>query len=88
MKLLKTLASGITQHGFRSTFRVWGSEQTSYPLEVLEHALAHQLKDKAQAAYDRKTMLPKRVKLMGAWADYCDRVPAQVENVSPIRGTK
>lgn len=88
MKLLKTLASGVTQHGFRSTFRVWGSEQTSYPLEVLEHALAHQLKDKAQAAYDRKTMLPKRVKLMTAWANYCDQIPADADNVTPIRGAK
>jgi integrase len=88
MKLLKELHPGITQHGFRSTFRVWGSEQTSYPLEVLEHALAHQLKNKTQAAYDRKTMFPKRMKLMKAWSDYCDQVQADVDNVTPIRGAK
>jgi integrase len=85
MKLLKELHPGITQHGFRSTFRVWGSEQTSYPQEVLEHALAHQLKNKAQAAYDRKTMFPKRIKLMKAWSDYCDQIPANVDNVIGIR---
>lgn len=88
MKLLKELHPGVTQHGFRSTFRVWGSEQTSYPLEVLEHALAHQIKNKAQAAYDRKTMFPKRIKLMAAWADYCDQVQTDVDNVTPIRGAK
>jgi integrase len=85
MKLLKELHPGITQHGFRSTFRVWGSEQTSYPQEVLEHALAHRIKDKARAAYDRKTMLPKRIKLMNAWSDYCDQIPANVDNVIGIR---
>jgi hypothetical protein len=86
--LLKELHPGITQHGFRSTFRVWGSEQTAYPQEVLEHALAHRIKDKAQAAYDRKTMLPKRIKLMNAWSDYCDQVQADADNVTPIRSAK
>jgi len=85
MKLLKELHPGITQHGFRSTFRVWGSEQTSFPQEVLEHALAHRIKDKAQAAYDRKTMFPKRIRLMNGWANYCDQILADVDNVTPIR---
>ncbi|MBK8794757.1 MAG: integrase arm-type DNA-binding domain-containing protein [Holophaga sp.] len=62
----------ITVHGFRSTFRDWAGEQTNFPREIIEHALAHQLKDKAEAAYSRSTMPEKRRKLMEAWAKYCD----------------
>jgi integrase len=61
----------ITVHGFRSTFRDWAGEQTNFPREIIEHALAHQLKDKAEAAYSRSTMPEKRRKLMEAWAQYC-----------------
>lgn len=61
----------LTQHGFRSTFRDWAGETTSYPREVIEHALAHQLKDKAEAAYQRGDLLAKRALLMADWACYC-----------------
>ncbi len=44
-------------HGFRSTFRDWAGETTAYPKEVIEHALAHQLKGKAEAAYARRALL-------------------------------
>ncbi len=63
----------VTPHGFRSTFRDWAGEQSSFSREVIEHALAHQLKDKAEAAYQRKTSIPKRIKLMQTWSDYCDK---------------
>ncbi|HEA5698901.1 TPA: integrase, partial [Klebsiella pneumoniae] len=63
--------SGLTQHGFRSTFREWAGETTDYQREVIEHALAHQLADKAEAAYQRGTLWPKRVALMDDWAGYC-----------------
>jgi integrase len=62
----------VTPHGFRSTFRDWAGEQSPFPREVIEHALAHRLKDKSEAAYQRKTSIPKRIKLMQAWADHCD----------------
>lgn len=61
----------LTQHGFRSTFRDWAGETTSHQREVIEHALAHQLADKAEAAYQRGTLWPKRVALMDEWAGYC-----------------
>ena len=61
----------ITVHGFRSTFRDWAGEQTNFPRELIEHALAHQLKDKAEAAYARSTMPEKRRKLMEVWAEFC-----------------
>lgn len=47
--------------------------------------MAHQLADKAKAAYQRGTLLPKRVKLMAAWAAYCASQAADGANVSPIR---
>jgi integrase len=73
----------LTVHGFRSTFRDWAAERTNYPREVCEHALAHQLKDKAEAAYQRGTLFEKRRNLMNDWAKYCDS-PAVKGEVIPI----
>jgi len=71
--VLKRMEVPVTTHGFRSTFRDWAGETTAFPREVIEHALAHQLKDKAEAAYARGTLMEKRRKLMAAWAEYCER---------------
>lgn len=76
----------ITFHGFRSTFRDWAGESTAHPREVIEHALAHQLRDKAEAAYARGTLLSKRRQLMADWANYCDRKPNTAAEIIPIRG--
>ncbi len=59
----------ITVHGFRSTFRDWAGETTSFPREVIEAALAHGIKDKAEAAYARSDLFDKRRLLMEAWAN-------------------
>lgn len=59
-----------TPHGFRSTFRDWAGETTHHPREVIEHALAHQLKNKAEAAYARGSLFQKRRALMEDWAAY------------------
>lgn len=61
----------VVPHGFRSTFRDWAGETTAYPREVIEHALAHRLPDKAERAYQRGTLLPKRARLMDDWAKRC-----------------
>ena len=66
--------SGLTQHGFRSTFRDWAGETTAYPREVCEHALAHRLADGVEAAYQRGDLLAKRAGLMSDWARYCSTV--------------
>lgn len=58
----------ITVHGFRSTFRDWAGETTSFPREVIEAALAHGIKDKAEAAYARSDLFDKRRDLMQAWS--------------------
>lgn len=76
----------LTAHGFRSTFRDWAGETTAYPREVIEHALAHQLKDKAEAAYARGSLLVKRSRLMADWAAYCDLDGSVKGEVVAIRG--
>jgi integrase len=86
MKLIKDLRPGITAHGMRSAFRDWAGEKTAYPREMIEHALAHQLKDKAEASYQRGTLMPKRARLMTAWATYCASTPAKSGTVTAIRG--
>mgnify|MGYP006077712553 CR=1 FL=1 len=84
--LLKRMEVPVTVHGFRSTFRDWAGETSSFPREVIEHALAHQLKDKAEAAYARGTLLQKRRRLMDAWGEYCSRGKVCDANVVAIGG--
>ena len=62
----------ITVHGFRSTFRDWAAEVSSYPREVAEAALAHVITDKTEAAYQRGDLLEKRRQMIQDWGDYCD----------------
>ena len=64
------MSSKAVPHGFRSSFRDWASEQTSFPNEVCEMALAHAIRDKTEAAYRRGDLLAKRRALMDAWASY------------------
>ena len=61
----------VTVHGFRSSFRMWAAEMTSYPREVAEHALAHQLPDVVERAYQRGSQFSKRIALMEEWAACC-----------------
>lgn len=69
--VLRKMGRGdITAHGFRSTFRDWAGETTAFPREVIEAALAHRLKDKAEAAYARGDLFTKRRELMAAWAAF------------------
>jgi integrase len=61
----------LTVHGMRSAFRDWCAEATNYPREVAEQALAHTLRDKTEAAYQRRDMIEKRRRLMEDWARFC-----------------
>ncbi|NQW10882.1 MAG: integrase arm-type DNA-binding domain-containing protein [Alphaproteobacteria bacterium] len=65
--VLRRMGRSETVHGFRSTFRDWAGETTSFPREVIEAALAHRLKDKAEAAYARGDLFAKRRDLMEQW---------------------
>ena len=59
-----------TVHGFRSSFRDWAGETTDHAHEVVEMALAHAIRNKAEAAYRRGALIDKRRALMDAWAAY------------------
>ena len=69
-KLMRELEIPAVPHGFRSSFRDWAGEQTNHPREVIEFALAHVIRDKAEAAYARSDLYEKRKKLMGDWEAY------------------
>lgn len=83
--VLRRMDMDVTVHGFRSTFRDWAGEFTAHAREVIEHALAHQLKDKAEAAYARGDLLAKRSRLMVDWATFIAK-PSVAGSVTPIRG--
>jgi len=63
----------VTAHGFRSSFRDWAGDATTFPREIAEHALAHNVGDATERAYRRADAIEKRRKMMQAWADYCGR---------------
>ena len=69
-KLMKELGMAVHVHGFRTSFRTWTQEQTGYSREIAEAALAHSLKNKAEAAYARSDLLKKRGEMMESWSAY------------------
>ena len=78
------VADVVTVHGFRSSFRDWAGNETHFPRELAEHALAHVIGDKAEQAYRRDAALERRRPLMAAWAAYCELAGAG-ENVTALR---
>lgn len=66
-------------HGFRSSFRDWSGEVSSFPRDVAEMALAHVIENKVEAAYRRGDLFAKRRKMMQQWADYLDKLNAGAE---------
>ena len=85
LQLLRRMGrADITAHGFRSTFRDWAAEQTNYPREVAEMALAHTVGDKVEAAYRRGDLFEKRGRMMEDWAKYCYTPSAKAGEVIPI----
>lgn len=70
LMVLRRMNLKITAHGFRSSFRDWASEQTNFPHDVCEMALAHSIKNKVEAAYRRGDLFDKRRDLMAAWSTF------------------
>ena len=87
MHLRRMERADITPHGFRSAFRDWTAEKTSFPREVCEAALAHTNADKVEAAYLRSDLFEQRRALMGQWATFAcaARAPGKV---TPIKKRK
>ncbi|MEG8021345.1 site-specific integrase [Sphingomonas aerolata] len=69
-KVMREMGSEATVHGWRSSFRDWGAEETNFPGEVLEKALAHQIPNAVERAYRRGDLLEKRRALMNEWAAF------------------
>jgi integrase len=85
LKLLGHMGHRVTVHGFRSTFRDWAAEQTNFPRDACEMALAHVVGNQVEAAYRRGDLFRKRQQLMEVWARYC-ALPAKTgEKVVALR---
>lgn len=80
-KLVKAMGYDVHVHGFRSTFKVWAQERTTFPREVTEAALAHSIKDKAEAAYARSDLFEKRRRLMTLWSTQSSKASATISRV-------
>ena len=78
LQLLRGMRPNLTVHGFRSCFMDWCHETTNAPKAVIDMALAHKIEDKVEAAYRRGDLFRKRIKLMGVWAQYCEKAPPKV----------
>ena len=87
LMLLRRMGRGdLTAHGFRSTFSDWCAEQTNFPSEVREMALAHTVSDKVEAAYRRGNLFQKRRELAEAWAHYCAGEEPSESNMVRLAG--
>ena len=70
VEMLRGMLPGYVPHGFRSSFRDWSGEVSSFPRDVAEMALAHVIENKAEAAYRRGDLFEKRRKMMQDWSIY------------------
>lgn len=75
----------VTVHGFRTSFRTWAGEQTSYARDVVETAMQHVVADPTEEAYARSDLLLKRAPLMQAWSDCISRPAATGDTVVPLQ---
>jgi integrase len=87
LQMLRELhgGKGPTVHGFRSSFRDWCSERTSYPPAVAEQALAHAIGSKVERAYSRSDLFEKRRRLLADWATWCSRPVAAGTTVIALK---
>lgn len=86
LQLMRGLGYGVggdrgdyVPHGFRSSFRDWSGEVSSFPRDVCEMALGHAIESKVEAAYRRGSLMQKRRAMMQEWADWCGK--GEVDNV-------
>lgn len=84
--ILRRMKVDFTVHGFRSSFRDWSGNETAFPRDVAEAALAHVVGDQTERAYRRSDALEKRRKLMTAWANFCE--PRKPGNVLEMKRAK
>lgn len=73
--VMRRMNADAVPHGMRSTFRDWVAECTDYPRDLAEHALAHTLESKVEAAYRRGDALEKRRGMMHSWGEFLGDAP-------------
>lgn len=83
--VMRRLGMDAVPHGFRSTFRDWAAERTSYTADLAEMALAHTIGNKVEAAYRRGDLFTKRAHMMAAWATFIETRPSTGTVVVPMR---
>jgi len=91
LQLMRGMGYGVSgergnyvPHGFRSSFRDWSGEVSTFPRDVAEMALAHVIENKVEAAYRRGDMFDKRRKMMQEWANYLTK-PKSKAKVVPLK---
>ena len=67
-------ADVMSGHGFRASFRTIGDEVLKFRVDLLEHQIAHEVKDPNGRAYNRTAFLAERKRMMQRWSDYLDRL--------------
>ncbi len=87
-KLLRELGVDAVPHGFRSSFRDWAAERTNSPHAVMEAALAHVVRNQAEAAYARSDLFERRRTLMERWAAYVHAAPGEVVAIGEGRAAR
>jgi integrase len=86
MRRMEIPASVAVGHGFRASFRTIGRKRVKLPVDLLEHQLAHAVKDPLGRAYDRTEFLEERHRMMQKWSNYLDQLKDGKESkVVPIR---
>jgi integrase len=81
--VMKAMERHETVHGFRSSFSDWAADNTAFPQEVRQQALAHAIPNKVEAAYRRGALLEKRRRLMADWATFCAALVGDVVLLEP-----
>lgn len=81
IKLIRELGFPVDIHGFRTSFRTWAQERTTFAREVAEAALAHVAGDAVEQAYARSDLFEKRAKMMEAWAAYLAETRGEVVRI-------
>ena len=78
----------MTPHGFRAMARTLLDEVLGFPVDWIEHQLAHAVRDTNGRAYNRTKHLENRRTMMQSWADYLDTLRLEIDNVVPITAAK
>lgn len=82
--VFKALGHDVDVHGFLTSFKTWTQERTTTPRDVSEAALAHTVKDKAEAAHARPDFFEKRRTLLDRWGTHCDSQHQSIIQLHPL----